>query len=49
WTGACAPDQTPGDVLNDGVRVNLFDMDGSRPKSAASASGTPANGGDEVD
>jgi hypothetical protein len=26
--GACKPGQAPGDVTNDGVTVNLFEMEG---------------------
>ena len=36
--GACAKDQSPGDVTNEGVRMNLFDMAGIRPKGQASSS-----------
>ena len=40
--GDCARDQQPGDVTNDGVRFNLFDMAGLRPKSHVSASADSA-------
>lgn len=50
WTGACAKDQAPGDVIvNDGFKINLFDMAGravSRPVQDASASDAPAGDGD---
>lgn len=36
-TGACAKDQQPGDVINDGVRLNLFDMAGMSTPARASA------------
>ncbi|MBP2157728.1 MULTISPECIES: DUF3617 family protein [Asticcacaulis] len=29
-TGDCKPDQAPGDVTNDGVTVNLFEMEGGK-------------------
>lgn len=45
--GDCASDQRPGDVINDGVRFNLFDMAGVKTQSASSAaSAAPA---DEAD
>ena len=48
-TGDCAPGQRPGDVINDGVKVNLFDMAGVKGPAAAKpgpADATPT-GGDE--
>ncbi len=45
-TGACAADQRPGDVVSDGIKLNLFDMAGV-PHAAASVSpSTPAPAGD---
>lgn len=35
---ACSKDQSPGDVVNEGVHMNLFDMAGLRPKGQASSS-----------
>ena len=46
-TGDCAPDQRPGDVINDGVKVNLFDMAGVKGPAAAKpgpADSAPASG-----
>ncbi len=47
-TGDCAADQQPGDVVvNDGIRINLFDMSGQgtpRPASSAAASAAPQGG-----
>ncbi len=46
-TGACAADQRPGDVVNDGIKLNLFDMAGiSRGAPANTAPATPAPAGD---
>lgn len=33
--GDCGADQKPGDVINDGVKVNLFDMSGIQPPGTA--------------
>ena len=45
--GACAADQTPGDVVSDGVKLNLFDMAGiPHATSAKAAASTPAPSGD---
>ncbi len=48
-TGECAKDQAPGDVIvNDGLKINLFDMEGkavARP-AEASQSAAPEGGGD---
>lgn len=48
---ACEADQQPGDVINDGVKFNLFDMAGLRPRSSANttASAAPGNPDDVVD
>ncbi|CAL4868773.1 hypothetical protein MMA231_03062 [Asticcacaulis sp. MM231] len=35
--GACTKEQKPGDIINDGVKMNLFDMSGIRRDGAASA------------
>jgi len=35
--GKCAAGQQPGDVINDGVKVNLFGAAGVRPPASASA------------
>ncbi len=47
-TGECAKDQMPGDVIvNDGIKINLFDMAGKgqpRPASSAETSDAPAGG-----
>ncbi len=46
-TGACAADQRPGDVVSDGIKLNLFDMAGvphAVPASAPASAPTP--GGD---
>ena len=45
-TGACAADQTPGDVVSDGVKLNLFDMAGIPHAGAKTAASTPAPAGD---
>lgn len=49
-TGDCAKDQIPGDVIvNDGFKINLFDMAGKgapRPAQSASAPDMPQGGGD---
>ena len=47
--GDCAKDQSPGDVINEGVRMNLFDMAGLRPKGQAASSAVsdaPADAGE---
>jgi len=47
--GDCAKDQSPGDVTNEGVRMNLFDMAGMRPKGQATSSAlsdAPADAGE---
>ena len=46
--GVCAADQRPGDVVSDGIKLNLFDMAGvPHATSAGSASvSTPAPSGD---
>ena len=47
--GACAKDQSPGDVINEGIRMNLFDMAGMRPKGQATSSAlsdAPADAGE---
>jgi len=46
-TGACAADQNPGDVVSDGVKLNLFEMAGIPHATSAKASAsTPAPVGD---
>ncbi len=41
--GTCAADQKPGDVINDGVKMNLFGMEGAnRGGTEAPASEAPA-------
>ncbi len=47
-TGDCAKDQQPGDVIvNDGFKINLFDMAGQgTPRPASSAASAPEAGGD---
>lgn len=44
-TGSCASGQSPGDVVNDGVQFNLFDMAGMA-RSGAAASDAPLHPGD---
>ncbi|WP_443749509.1 DUF3617 domain-containing protein [Asticcacaulis solisilvae] len=44
--GECASGQQPGDVINDGVKVNLFGAAGVKLPSSAAAKDEPA-GGDE--
>ena len=41
--GACTADQKPGDVINDGVKMNLFGMEGSgqSPKDPVSEAAAP--------
>lgn len=46
--GLCTKDQKPGDIINEGVKMNLFDMSGIRrdggvASSAASDMGEPAD------
>jgi len=46
-TGDCAADQTPGDLITDGTKSNLFDLAGIRHASAAKPSAAadgPAGG-----
>ena len=45
-TGACAADQTAGDLITSGTKSNLFDLAGIRHASASSASTAPTQGGD---
>jgi hypothetical protein len=45
-TGACAADQAPGDVVSDGVKLNLFDMAGIPHAGAKTAASAPAPMGD---
>ena len=49
-TGECAADQQPGDVVvNDGIKINLFDMEGRgapRSTKAAAPSSDAPSGGD---
>ena len=40
--GACAADQKPGDVINDGVKMNLFGMEGGGQSPKDPVSETPA-------
>ena len=42
--GACAPDQKPGDVINDGVKMNLFGMEGVN-RGRVKASESPSSDG----
>jgi hypothetical protein len=47
--GACAPDQKPGDVISDGLKVNLFDMAGlgkDKAKSGGEDRSAAPEGGD---
>ncbi|EGF91245.1 hypothetical protein ABI_26600 [Asticcacaulis biprosthecium C19] len=44
-TGNCTSGQSPGDVVNDGVQFNLFDMAGMQ-RSGAASSGAPLHPGD---
>ncbi len=45
-TGACAADQRPGDVVSDGIKLNLFDMAGVPHGNSNTATSTPAPAGD---
>jgi len=50
-TGECAADQSPGDLITDGTKSNLFDLAGLQHPAAkgaprASAAADPAPGGD---
>ena len=40
--GACAADQKPGDVINDGVKMNLFGMEGGAESPKTPVSEAPA-------
>ncbi len=46
--GDCAKDQRPGDVINDGIKVNLFNMSGINPPGSAPA-GAPSAAPDAAD
>ena len=39
--GDCARDQQPGDVINDGIKLNLFDMAGMTQRAPVSAEAPP--------
>ncbi len=47
--GDCAGDQRPGDVINDGVKVNLFDMSGVKPPVAKTGDKAAAAPTDDVE
>ncbi len=40
--GDCAKDQKPGDVINDGIKVNLFNMSGITPPGSVPTESAPA-------
>jgi len=48
-TGDCAGDQNPGDIINDGVKMNLFDMAGIRTSASRAASADSAPPADAAD